>query len=135
MRIAISKCTQCICNTCSKYNCPHPQDRCPLCYRLGLRYCHDCDWWEYYKSAPKRLKVSKKTTKSRDEIILKLDYLIENLGLVGPAMEQLNNTHDVLYCDMVIARFPNYKLAREYVFKMQSEFKKPLQIVQVKIDL
>lgn len=97
--------------------------------------CHDCDWWESAKTAPKRIKVGKKGKSAQDALNMKLDYIIDQLGLVPPYVERAHHTHDVMYDDCRLVRCDCYSSAVDYVKRMQGQFNKPLRIVRVDIEI
>lgn len=77
----VNLCYGCICLSCSRFSCPYRGGRCKHCDYFTRKKLHDCDFFEYYKLAPKRLKVVRKGYLSSDLVNQKLDAIIEYLGM------------------------------------------------------
>ena len=134
MRIAVDRCVNCLCRCCSKHYCPYILSRCKICLNNDFRLNIDCDWFENVKIAPKRLKVNYRSSKAKDNINVKLDYIIENMGLVTPYVEKLG-TYDVIYKKICLARFDCRSDAELFVKKYQSELREDLKIIKVHINI
>jgi len=94
----------------------------------------DCDYFENKHTAPKRYKIGRKVSKQKDMINNKLDYIIANMGLVEPVMDDVG-TYDVMRDSMLLVRANSHQQALDYVHQYQPEFKTKLIIKKVVIDL
>lgn len=133
MRIKVTKCFSCICNSCTKFYCPYPHLRCKICSTLNLRRIYDCDFFENVHTAPKRYRIKLKRKSGTDMLNTKLDYIIASLGLVEPVIDILG-TYAVLFKGTEIFR-GSYADAESYITKMQHEFSQKLVCKKIDINL
>lgn len=133
MRIKITKCYSCICNSCTKFYCPYPHQRCRTCNNLQFKRIYDCDFFENVRTAPKRYKIKRRRKMASDTLNVKLDYIIANLGLAEPVIDT-DGSYSVIYKGMEIFR-GNKKQACDYVKTMQREFTERLVVKKLDISL
>ena len=134
MQMLIDRCVNCLCRCCSKFNCPYVESRCLVCINNNFKINIDCDWFQNKKIAPKRFKIIRKGSKFKDSINVKLDYIIQNMGLVTPVVDKLG-TFDVIYNTICLGRFYSYSDVELFISKMQPRLKDKLQVVSVQIKL
>lgn len=134
MRIAVNRCVNCLCRCCSKFYCPYIDSRCNVCYNNDFNVNIDCDWFENIKTARKRLKVVRKGSKSKDNINVKLDYIIEQMGLVAPFVDRAG-TFDIMYKGSCLARVHTYADVEQFIKKYQPQLKSRLEVIEVQINL
>lgn len=131
MRIKVNKCYSCICNACTRFYCPYPNQRCRTCNRLDFKRIFDCDYFENVRTAPSRYRIKRIRKHGKDEVNIKLDYIIANLGLAEPQYDT-DGTYSVNFKDMEIFRGSKSD-AKDYIAKMQQDFS--VRLVVKKLDI